>query len=206
MLLSAVVSAILNITVLAGIPFAIYALVQRWRHAQSVGESLTRAGLQVGAPRFLLHAALLAAVGIGGLLLWAPSPDLFAGPTSPQREFIGLGLTPMSVALAVLYGFFKTGFAEEVLFRGLIAGALARRLPETWALLVQALCFLLPHLVILAVAPALVWLLPLVFLGGWVAGWLRLRSNSILGPWLLHGALNTGICLQVATSAAGIVT
>jgi hypothetical protein len=29
-------------------------------------------------------------------------------------------------------------------------------------------------------------------------GWLRIKSGSIVGPWLIHGALNTAICLIVA--------
>ena len=47
--------------------------------------------------------------------------------------------------MALLYGVVKTGFAEELLFRGLIAGSLGRRLPLVWANLLQALIFLLPH-------------------------------------------------------------
>ena len=39
---------------------------------------------------------------------------------------MGLGLTGTSIAMALLYGVVKTGFAEELLFRGLIAGSLGR--------------------------------------------------------------------------------
>jgi membrane protease YdiL (CAAX protease family) len=37
--------------------------------------------------------------------------------------------------MALLYGVVKTGFSEELLFRGLIAGSLSRRLPLLWATL-----------------------------------------------------------------------
>ena len=70
---------------------------------------------------------------------------------SPQREFVGLGLTGTSIAMALLYGVVKTGFAEELLFRGLIAGSLGRRLPLRWANLLQAVVFLLLHLLVLLV-------------------------------------------------------
>jgi hypothetical protein len=50
-----------------------------------------------------------------------------------------------------------------MLFRGLIAGSLARRLPFVWANLSQAAIFFLPHLAILFFAPELWGLLPLVF-------------------------------------------
>jgi membrane protease YdiL (CAAX protease family) len=73
----------------------------------------------------------------------------------------------------------------------------------TSALLVQGVIFLLPHLALLSIMPELRGLLLVVFAGGIVAGWLRLRSHSILAPWLVHGAVNTAICLSVAARTAG---
>jgi membrane protease YdiL (CAAX protease family) len=35
--------------------------------------------------------------------------------------------------MAILYEVVKTGLPEELLFRGLIAGSLSRRLPVLWA-------------------------------------------------------------------------
>jgi membrane protease YdiL (CAAX protease family) len=104
--------------------------------------------------------------------------------------------------MALLYGVVKTGFAEEFLFRGLIAGSLARRLPLPWANLAQALLFLLPHLLALRVMPETWGILPLVFAGALFAGWVRIRSGSIFGPWLLHAALNFTMCLSVAARTA----
>jgi membrane protease YdiL (CAAX protease family) len=45
--------------------------------------------------------------------------------------------------------------------------------------------------------------LPIVFLGALVAGWLRIRSGSILGPWLMHAAANVATCLSVAARTVG---
>ena len=35
-------------------------------------------------------------------------------------------------------------------------------------------------------------------------GWVRIRSGSILGPWLNHAVANVTICLSVAGRTAGV--
>ena len=92
----------------------------------------------------------------------------------------------------------KTGFAEEFLFRGLIAGSLSRRLSFVWANLVQALIFLAPHLFILVVMPAMWPMLLLIFAGALFMGWVRIKSGSIVGPWLVHASVNMAMGLSVA--------
>lgn len=92
----------------------------------------------------------------------------------------------------------QTAFTEELLFRGLIAGSLSRRLPFLWANLAQALIFLLPHFAILLVAPEVWGLLPVVFVGALVFGWIRIVSGSILGSWLMHASGNVTMALIVA--------
>jgi membrane protease YdiL (CAAX protease family) len=50
--------------------------------------------------------------------------------------------------------------------------------------------------------PEMWWLLPFVFVGALFVGWIRIRSGSILGPWLVHAALNVTTCLHVASGTA----
>jgi membrane protease YdiL (CAAX protease family) len=78
-------------------------------------------------------------------MVWAPSLERFASEGSAQRPFVGLGFSTTAIALAFLHGVVQTGFTEELLFRGLIAGSLSRRLSLLWANLLQALIFLLPR-------------------------------------------------------------
>ena len=33
-------------------------------------------------------------------------------------------------------------------------------------------------------------------------GWLRIKSGSILGPWLIHASANVAMCLNVAIQTA----
>ncbi len=99
-----------------------------------------------------------------------------------MAQFAGLGLTGESIILALIYGVIQTGFSEELLFRGLIAGSLGRRLPLLWANVIQSIIFLLPHLLLLLIVPELWWLLIVAFFTALVKGWLRIKSDSILGP------------------------
>lgn len=202
MLLNAFASALLNVLVLAGLPFLGYALYHKWRHKRGLGEILQRAGLRIGETKYLVYSALFALVCVAILLVWAPPLESFTGKSSPQRAFVGLGLSATSITMALLFGVVKTGFSEEFLFRGLIAGSLSRRMSLNWANGLQATIFLLPHLLILIARPELWVILPIVFVGAWISGWLRIKSGSILGPWLIHAALNTATCLYVAVGTA----
>jgi membrane protease YdiL (CAAX protease family) len=198
MLVNAALSAVLNVAVLAGIPFLIYYLYHRKRHKRGFKEIAQRAGLQLGETRYLVYSVLFTVLAVGVLLAWSPPTEPFTRERSPQRAFIGLGLSTPAIVMALLYGMIKTGFAEEFLFRGLIAGSLSRRMSHGWANLLQSVIFFAPHLFLLALMPEMWPVLPAVFLGALFTGWLRIRSGSILGPWLIHGALNVTICLYVA--------
>jgi membrane protease YdiL (CAAX protease family) len=197
-LTNATISALLNLAVLGGLPFLLYFTYQKRRHKRTFREVAQRAGLQWGDSRYVGYS-LLAAVGtVAALILWPPPLEPFLREGSPQREFVGLGLGEKAVAMALLYGVVKTGFTEELLFRGLIAGSLSRRLPGVWANLLQALIFLAPHLLVLRVMPEMWSIIPIIFVGALFAGWVRIKSGSIMGPWMIHAAANVTMCLSVA--------
>jgi membrane protease YdiL (CAAX protease family) len=195
-------SALLNVIFLAVIPFSLYFAYQKWRHRRRLAEIAERAGLQLGTLRPLGYCLAASAVIVVVLLIWPPPLEPFTREGSPQRPFVGLGLSGQAIAMALLYGVIQTGFAEELLFRGLIAGALARRLPTIWANILQALIFLAPHLLVLLAMPEMWWVIPVVFVGALFAGWARIRSGSIVGPWLVHATANVTICLIVAARTA----
>jgi membrane protease YdiL (CAAX protease family) len=199
---NAVISALLNLIVLAALPFFIYALYEKQRNQRGFANSARRAGLQLGNPRYIFYSLVFAITAVVALILWKPPIASFTRQGSPQQEFVGLGLSGTSIFIALIYGFVKTGFPEEVLFRGLIAGSLSRRLPFWRANVVQALIFLLPHLAALRVMPELWAMLPTVFLGALFLGWIRIRSGSILGSWLIHALGNVTICLDIAIRTA----
>jgi membrane protease YdiL (CAAX protease family) len=202
LLANAVVSTLINLLILAGIPFLVYFAYNKWRRKREFTMIARQAGLQLGGVRYVGYGLILAFVSVLVIAIWPPPLAPLIRLGSPQRPFVGLGLRGISVTMALLYGVFQTGFPEELLFRGLIAGSLSRRFPFIWANLAQALIFLLPHLLILRVMPEMWPILPSVFAAALFQGWLRIRSGSIMGPWLFHAFANVAICLSVAIRSA----
>ena len=198
MLADAATSALSNVVILAGLPFLGFWLYHRKRHGRTLAETARRAGLQWGDVRFIWYCAAPALAIVAYLILWTPDPEPWTREGSAHREFAGLGPSATSIAMAFLYGMVRTGFAEELLFRGLIAGSLGRAMSLPWANILQALVFLAPHLLLLTVMPEAWPILLLVLAGGLYTGWVRIRSGSVVGPWLLHGAVNTAVSIMVA--------
>jgi membrane protease YdiL (CAAX protease family) len=42
----------------------------------------------------------------------------------------------------------------------------------------------------------------LIFVGALVAGWLRMKSGSIIGPWVIHASVNVAMSLSIALRSA----
>src|SRR5262249_1382679 len=198
LLANAAVSALVNLFVFAGLPFFCYFAYQKWRCKRAFGEISRRAGLQLGALRYVGYSAAFAVARVGVLISWPATLEPFTREGSPQQSFVGLGLGWPAVPMALLYGVVKTGFPEELLFRGLIAGSLSRRFSLLWANLGQALVFSIPHLLVLRVMPEMWGILPIVFVGSLFFGWVRIKSGSIIGSWLMHASANVAMCLDVA--------
>lgn len=202
MVINALLSALLNALLLAGIPFLGYFLYHRLRHKRAFAGIARRAGLQWGERRYLVYSLIFSVLCAAALLIWQPPLAYQLHKGSAMAEFAGLGVTPAAFLSALLYGVIKTGFAEEFLFRGLIAGSLGRRLPLRWANPIQAAIFLLPHLLLLYVVPGMWPVLILVFAGGLLAGWIRIRSRSILGSWLIHATANVAMaCIIIVRTS-----
>ncbi|MDX1430151.1 MAG: CPBP family intramembrane glutamic endopeptidase [Rhodothermales bacterium] len=203
MIVDALTSALVNLVLLVGIPFGIYLLVRRRKEDVGVRDVLSDVGLKVGDPRYIAYGLIFALITVAAIVIRPPAAELSVREGSAFKIFDGLGFEGTTLTMALIYGVVKTGFAEEFLFRGLIAGALGRRLSMVWANVTQAAIFLLPHLLILAVAPEMWPILPIVFAGALVLGWLRFKSGSILGPWLVHAAANVAMAISIAVRTAG---
>lgn len=140
-------------------------------------------GLRVPRARSLVAAALIGA-SAWYLNLWlvklvgvAPSSTL---TRAVERDPLALAL----VTLAVL-----PPLAEELVFRGVLARALATRLPAAAAIAIAATVFALYHLSLVQLAPTLSL--------GLLLGALALRSDSALPSTLAH-ALNNAIAVVIA--------
>jgi uncharacterized protein len=178
------------------LPVAVYALVQRRRSRLAPFEIGHRLGLELGPGRYYA-IALAAALPISLLVIRISSlTSSFKG--SMLAPFVGASPTPEIVGRVIAYGVIATGFPEELLFRGLIAGIFFRRCSFWKANALQSGVFMLPHLLILLIAPRL-WplaiFLPLVH--GLIAGWLRQSSGSIGPSIILHAIPNAVGALAV---------
>ena len=202
MLAYIVPSALIQLLLLGGVPLLLYGLYHRIRHQRSWREIAQRAGLSAGDLRYAGYA-LAAALAVAAALVAASrgAPGFFAREELAVRQFTGAGITLESVLAALVYGGIQTGLTEELVFRGLIGGSLGRRLPLPWANLGQALVFSLLHLPALLVAPELWPMMAAVAAVALFMGWLRLRSGSILGPWMVHAAANVTTALIAAAQS-----
>lgn len=188
-------AAIENIIII-GLPAVIYAVVVRWRAGLSASEIASRLGLSRGTLR-ALAIALAGSVPGAFIAVWVSSwTKGFEGST--LAPFIEAAPAPGVLAAIITYGLIGTGFPEELIFRGLIGGALFRRLSFWRANVIQTAIFVLPHLLILLVAPELWGLavcLPLIL--GLFTGWLRFTSGSIVPGIIVHASGNIAGALAV---------
>ncbi|MFI5345167.1 MAG: CPBP family intramembrane glutamic endopeptidase [Elusimicrobiota bacterium] len=180
---------------IAAVPSGLYAAFVRWRHRLAAAEIVSRLGLCFGSTKW--YAAGLAtsvpfmAMGVA-VSNWTKG---FHG--SMTAPFAGANPSASIIGSALLYAFVTTALPEELLFRGLIAGAIFRKLSFRTANVVQALIFTAPHLLILLVAPKIWFMMPGVFVMALALGWLRHRSGSIGPGILVHAASNLGGALAV---------
>lgn len=93
MLATVVGNTVGNLLLLFLGPFAAFWGYQRWRHERSLPETIGKAGLAVGQPRYLVHCLAASAAVVLLLLVWPPSPETFGRPGSAQRPFVGAGLS-----------------------------------------------------------------------------------------------------------------
>jgi membrane protease YdiL (CAAX protease family) len=50
--------------------------------------------------------------------------------------------------------------------------------------------------------PEMWGILPVIFASALFMGWVRIKSGSIIGAWLIHASANIAICLSVAIRTA----
>lgn len=141
------------------------------RSGCSRDQALRATGLQWGT-RSGYALALLAVIPVTALasilLTVIPSHVLHGG----TRNVVGAPATASDyLAIIVL------AVAEEMLFRGFVAGVLFRRFGFRRGNVLQALVFFAPHTLLLLVSLSLWPLLPLQLIAGWVLGWLREHSG-----------------------------
>ena len=177
--------------IVLGIPSLFYVAVHRWR-GKRWSEAFGNIGWKTCRLEYFLWG-LGVAILTGGLAWLAfrfIPPNALQSPNINISDYVGWTLSVTSFLLAWLREAIYVALGEEIFFRGLLGGWLVRRFGFAVGNTVQALIFLLPHLLLLLVSLSL-WLIILVqLLAGWLLGWLRYHSDSILPGWLAHSLIN----------------
>jgi membrane protease YdiL (CAAX protease family) len=173
------------------IPSIIYFIFQI-RRGEKWRSVLNTLGLKGCKVTFYLEGVgiAIAAGGLMRLVLRMVPSSVLESPMVSVSVYAGWSLTLWSFMFALLREAFYVALGEEVFFRGMLGGWLMRRFGFMKGNTVQALVFLLPHLLLLLVSLSF-WVVVVVqFLAGWAIGWLRYRSGSIFPGWLAHSLMN----------------
>ncbi len=154
------------------------------RAGSSRSQALGVVGVRLGARSGYALALALAIPGtvLAALLLgFVPGHVLHGG----SKNIVGAPTNAGGYLALVLLA-----LAEEMLFRGFVAGLLFKRFGFRAGNVLQALAFFAPHTLLLLVSFSLWPILPLQLIAGWALGWLRDRSGSIGPCWLAHAITN----------------
>nr|QNO51420.1 hypothetical protein PFCPEAIJ_00022 [Methanosarcinales archaeon ANME-1 ERB6] len=117
-------------------------------------------------------------------------PEIAESPNVVHSQFVGMAPSFSVFLLILLNQAIFIALGEEIFFRGLLGGWLMRKLGFKIGNSIQAVCFLLIHLPLLMVSTALWPILIVQFIAGFVFGWLRHVSGSILPAWSVHSLIN----------------
>jgi membrane protease YdiL (CAAX protease family) len=144
-------------------------------------------------------------INLGGLLIlmllfepWSHTYEklleLVLSSQAPDTTFAWLLRFPRLPALAAmtLYSAFVTLFGEELFFRGWLLQLLQRKVGAFWAVVLQAIIFVVPNLLVALVLPSIQGIL-YVLIYTWLAigilgGWAASRTGSIW-PSLISATL-----------------
>lgn len=155
-------------------------------------EIFRKIGWQGSRPVYFLWGlgVLIITGGLGWLAFQTIPSEVFQDPNLNVSAYTGWTPSIASFLAVLLREAIYVALGEEIFFRGFLGGWLVRRLGFKIGNTIQALIFLLPHLLLLLASFSL-WSIVLVqAITGWLLGWLRYRSNSILPGWLAHSLAN----------------
>jgi membrane protease YdiL (CAAX protease family) len=177
--------------IVLGIPTLIYVAVHRWR-GEKWSEAFGNAGWKTCCPKYFLWGlgVTILMSGLAWLAFRFIPPNALQSPNINISDYAGWTPSVTSFLLAWLREAIYVALGEEVLFRGLLGGWLVRRFGFAVGNTVQAFIFLLPHLLLLLVSLSLWPIILVQLLAGWLLGWLRYHSDSILPGWLAHSLIN----------------
>jgi membrane protease YdiL (CAAX protease family) len=184
--------------ILFSIPSLIYIIVCR-RHGEKWNEIFEKIGWKSSRPIYFVGSlgVMIIVGGLGWLAFRAVPSEVLKDPNINVSDYAGLTLSVTSFLLVLLREAIYVALGEEVFFRGFLEGWLVRRLGFAMGNTIQTVVFILPHLLLLLVSLSLWPIIIVQFIAGWLIGWVRYRSNSILPGWVAHSLTNAFGALSV---------
>ena len=141
---------------------------------------------------YLWGLGLLIGLGVLGQLAFQAIPgEILQDANINISAYQGMSLSLASFLIILFRESIYVALGEEIFFRGLLGGWLVRTLGFALGNSLQAIAFLLPHLLLLLISISLWPILVVQAIAGWLLGWLRYRSDSILPGWVVHSLINT---------------
>ena len=177
--------------ILLSIPSVIYLAVQK-RREKKWGEVLGHIGWKSSKLKYYLWSlgVVILVAGLGWLALQLVPEDVLLDPNVSISKYADMVPSVASFLLVWLREAIYVALGEEIFFRGLLGGWLTRRYGFAIGNVVQSLIFLLPHFLLLLVSMSFWPMILVQLLAGWLLGWLRNHSDSILPGWLAHSLAN----------------
>lgn len=173
------------------LPSLCYLGFSRWRH-RPWREALRNIGWQGCSLEDLgWTAGVMLVLSVLGWLAFQIIPPHIFEEEGTNTSFYA-SWTPGVLTLLLAWGreALYIALGEEIFYRGWLGGWLMRRFGFWVGNTIQALVFLLPHLLLLTISLQLWPINLLQFVAGWLQGWLRYRSNSVLPSTLTHSLTN----------------
>ena len=120
------------------------------------------------------------------------------------EKFMGGGgaISIVLVIKIILYQVFFIVSGEEIFFRGFVAGILFRKYRFWVGNVLQAIIFLLPHMMLLILSPKFCILLLFLFFTSLVVGFFRFKTESIIPGIIMHTLGNTAVILYLIHTSA----
>lgn len=194
--LSAVMSAFVQLGLLLVLPVAWWALTARGRL-----DFATWIGLHM--PRWRVNRRRTVAAVLAWVLVSTASIMLLRslGEDVAASRFAGMGLA--GVVPVTLHALVQTGLSEEIFFRGFLGKRLIAGFGFAIGNVVQAVVFGLVHVGFFAssATPTRLALIGVITAANaWIMGWIneRCAGGSIVPSWMLHSTVNLAVGLGAA--------
>jgi uncharacterized protein len=130
------------------------------------------------------------------ILFYDDLKNMMLNPPSITGKIRELGLSGVSIYILLIIAIFKTSFAEELLFRGVIAKRLIARFGFNNGNMAQAAIFGLIHVLLFLYAKPSLTIMAFLFLmtgaGAYLIGYVNEKraNGSIVPGWIAHGLGN----------------